>query len=290
MKHYHCMPCCYFTTRKQNFERHIKSRKHVESTKSQQKVNQKSTSSQPKLCQPKPKQISENDEITPFQCHYCMKYFKFKQSMYKHIKYSCKQNKDEDLKELARLLNEKERQITDNTKQMEKMHKQIERLSNKLQIQNINNGTINYNTINIQLLNHGDTDYSHITTNDYITCIEDCNKCVKTLIEKVHFNPNKPENMNIYLSNIKGRYVMIYKDNTWQIKDKKKQIDDLYNYNEIILENWYEEYKEKHPHIIESFQRYLKNRDGDVVLNSLKEEVLLLLYNNRHMLSIEGGS
>ena len=285
MPDYYCLSCNYFTHRKQNYERHVKTRKHIESTESQPKVNQKSTSSQPKV-----NLFSDFEEITPFQCHYCMKYFKFKQSMYKHIKYSCKQNKDEDLKELARLLNEKEKQITDNTKQMEKMQKQIERLSNKLQIQNINNGTINYNTINIQLLNHSDTDYSHITTNDYITCIADCNKCVKTLIEKVHFNPEKPENMNIYLSNIKGRYVMIYKDNTWQIKDKKKQIDDLYNYNEMVLENWYEEYKEKHPHIIESFKRYLKNRDGDVVLNSLKEEVLLLLYNNRHMLSIEGGS
>ena len=91
------------------------------------------------------------------------------------------------------------------------MQKQIEKLSNKLQIQNINNGTINNNTFNIQLLNHTDTDYSHLTETDYIKCIKDCNQCVKTLIEKVHFNKDKPENMNIYLSNIKGNYLMVYK-------------------------------------------------------------------------------
>ena len=119
-----------------------------------------------------------------------------------------KKNEDEDFKELARLMNEKDRYlvevIKDNNNQMNKMYKQIEKLKNKLQIQNINNGIINNNTINIQLLNHGESDYSHITPTDYISCIKSCNKCVKQLIEKVHFNNGKPENMNIYLSNIKG--------------------------------------------------------------------------------------
>ena len=140
------------------------------------------------------------------------------------------------------------------------------------------------NVVNIQLLNHPDTDYSHLTHTDYITCIHDCNHCIKSLIEKVHFNKNKPENMNIYLSNIKGKYVMIYKDNTWQISDKKRQIDDLYDNNEMLLENWYDEYKEKYPNIILSFKRYLKNRDEDVVLNRIKDEILLMLYNKRKMI------
>ena len=279
---YTCIQCHYSTKRKTEFQRHLKTMKHKNATESQHLVNKKSTFSQQKV------NIFSETCTTPFQCHYCDKCFKFKQSMYRHIKYTCKKNKDEDFKELARLLNEKDKQIHDNTKEMEKMQKQIDKLSNKLQLQtvsNVNNGVIN--NINIQLLNHGETDYSHMTPHDYITCIENCNKCVKTLIEKVHFNIRKPENMNIYLSNIKGKYVMIYKDNTWQIQDKKKQVEDLYDYNEMVLENWYDEYKEKYPHIIESFQRYLKNRDGDVLLNKLKDEILLMLYNNRKMISLD---
>ena len=80
---------------------------------------------------------------------------------------------------------------------------------------------------------------------------------------------------------------MIYKNNTWQIQDKKKQIEDLYDQNENVLENWYDEYKEKYPHIIKSFQRYLKNRDEDDLLNHVKEEILLMLYNNRKMIPNE---
>ncbi len=296
MTTYECK-CCNFSTRlKSNYNRHLKTNKHKKSTESQPLVNQKSTFSQPKV-----NLLQKKNNTHVFKCKYCDKNFKFKQSMYKHIKYTCKKNIDEDFQELARLLNEKEKQhvmteqnmvkqLAIKETEMKKMQKQIDKLTNKLQIQNINQGFVQNgnNVINIQLLNHKDTDYSHLTPKDYISCIQDCNQCVKTLIEKVHFNTNKPENMNIYLSNIKGKYLMIYKDNTWQIQDKKTQVDDLYDNNEFVLEAWYDEYKEKYPSIINSFQRYLQNRDENEVLNNIKEEILVMLYNKRKMIAIEG--
>ena len=130
-----------------------------------------------------------------FECKYCDKVFKHQSSLSKHIKYSCKHNKDEDLKELARLLNET---IKDKDKELRKMQKQIDKLTNKLQIQNINNNITQYNLTNVNnavnnvyLLNYNNTDYSHLTERDYISCINDCNHCIKTLIEKVHFNSEK---------------------------------------------------------------------------------------------------
>ena len=302
MSKYYCNYCDYDAKVKSSYDKHLKTKKHENKKLEYLGVNQKSTKSQPRVNQKSTKSqhfedISQEDNFeSKFKCKYCEKNFKFKQSMYKHIKYTCKKNKDEDFKELARLLNEKDKQIkeliSDKNIQFQKMQKQIDKLINKLQIQNmnsgnINNGTINNNTMNIQLLNYKDTDYSHLTPKDYITCIQDCNHCVKTLIEKVHFNKDKPENMNIYLSNIKGKYVMIYKDNEWQIKDKKTQVDDLYEYNEFVLENWYDEYAEKYPNIVESFKKYLTNRDTNILLNEIKEEILVLLYNKRKMIANE---
>ena len=302
LKKYNCVSCDFHTNLKGDFLRHLQTKKHIESPQSHHLVTPKSPFSHPKVTPKSPQKHGflscvENqiNEIVQehFQCKYCKKAFKYKQGMYRHIKYTCKKNKDEDFQELARLLNEKEKQMKLNETKMHnemiKMQKQIDKLTTKLQIQNINHGTIQNgnNVVNIQLLNHKDTDYSHLTPKDYITCIRDCNKCVKTLIEKVHFNVQKPENMNIYLSNIKGKYIMIYKDNTWQIQDKKRQVDDLYDNNELLLENWYDEYKEKYPSIIQSFQRYLQNRAEDIVLNNIKEEILLMLYNKRKMIPIE---
>ena len=74
---------------------------------------------------------------------------------------------------------------------------------------------------------------------------------------------------------------MLYKNNKWQIMNRKSQIDDLYDYNEVLLENWYDEYKDKYPEMIRSFERYLKNKDDDNLLNGVKDEILLMLYNNR---------
>ena len=285
MEKYYCECCNYNAKVKSSYDKHLKTKKHKESTKSQHLVNLKSTFSQPKV------NLLDCDSKTQFQCHYCHKFFKFKQSMYKHIKYTCKKNKDEGLKELARLLNEKDNLLNEQTKQIEKlqinMQKQIEKLTQKLQIQNIVHGDINNhqnNFYNIQLLNHTDTDYSHLTPTDYMKCIRDCNFCVKTLIEQVHFNEKKPENMNIYISNIKGNYAMIFKDHKWQIVNKKDQIDHLYDYNEVVLETWYDDYKEQYPEIIKSFQKYLDNKDESDIINSVKAKIIYMLYNNRKMI------
>ena len=182
------------------------------------------------------------------------------------------------------LLNEKNEEI-------ESKDKKIEELMQKLECQVMtNNGTIvqgnQQNIANIQLLNYNKTDYDFLSDSDYIRCFMDNNHCVKKLIEKVHFNPNKPENMNVYISSMKGKYVMVYRDNVWQLKNRKQQIDDLYETNELVLEQWFDEYKEQYPDIIKSFTRYLKNKSNDhELIRSVKDEVMLMLYNKRYLIS-----
>ena len=297
MSNYFCNCCNYDAKVKSSFDKHMRTKKHQNNVA---KISQNLAKFSPNLAE----NFHNSDKIEPnhpqnltdfqnplknnpkiFQCKYCDKNFKHHSSLSKHVKYTCKKNKDEDLKELARLLNET---IKDKDSQLHKMQKHIERLTNKLQMQNINNNITQYNLTNVNnvfLLDYSKTDYSHLTERDYITCIKDCNHCIKTLIEKVHFNKDKPENMNIYISSIKGNYVMVYKDNRWQIQNKKEHIDDLYNYNEVVLENWYDDYKETYPHIIQSFQRYLKNKDANQSINSVKEEILVMLYNKRKLLN-----
>ena len=273
MPDYHCKCCNYQTRIKTHYIKHLNTTKHKKCIQNVSKT--------PKMY---PKCIQKT-----YSCKYCNKHYKYSQGLSKHIKYTCKNNQDEDLKELARLLNETKEEMNEiiesKNNQLEKMQKQIDKLTTKLQIKNIVNGDIiNNNVYNIQLLNYGKTDYSHLTEIDYVNCIKDCNYCVKSLIEKVHFNKNKPENMNIYISSIKGNYVMIYKDNAWQIQDRKEQIDDMYDYNEIILDKWHDEYRKKYPEMINSFQKYLKNKDDSDTINEVKKEILLMLYNKRQLI------
>tara|TARA_Y100000768_G_scaffold208040_1_gene156692 strand:+ start:222 stop:1094 length:873 start_codon:yes stop_codon:yes gene_type:complete len=279
MNKYYCKCCDYNAKVKSSYDKHLKTKKH--------KIKRQNVSQMLGDVSPMLGEISLNskNDKKPLKCDYCGKIFKHRSSRSKHIKYTCKKNKDEDLKELARLLNEK---IKDKDIQMENMQKQIDKLTNKLQIQQVNNTNTNIHysvNNNIYLLDYKHTDYSHLTEKDYITCINDCNYCVKSLIEKVHFNEKKPENMNIYISSIKGNYVMVYNDNCWQIQNKKDQVNDLFEYNEVILSKWYEDSKERYPEILNSFQKYLINKDDSDIINEVKHEILKMLYNKRNILT-----
>jgi hypothetical protein len=64
----------------------------------------------------------------------------------------------------------------------------------KLEINNTYNTHNTINNVNINLLNYNDTDTSHLTDSDYEKCIKQVYNCVMKMIERVHFNPEKPEN------------------------------------------------------------------------------------------------
>ena len=345
-----CIQCDFHTNLKSNFERHEKTNKHkknkkcypfLENSPKMLSENGKMLSKCYPFFEKKNKMLSENEKknkkkntmlsenekknnesdetdelenkIEKHICKYCQKEFKHRSGMSKHIKYVCKKNEDEDLKELIRLLNEqnqkKDEQIIElmkyNTdiqesttvikKQNENMKKQIEKLSKKLKVQNIgtqysNNGIVNYN---VKLLNYVDTDYSHLTKNDYAKCVSDCNHCVKTLIEKVHFNTKKPENMNVYIASMKDKYIMVYKDDKWTLQNRKKVIDRMYSDNECEIDMWLEDHSEQFPELVKQYERYQKNKKEDNVEENVKELIMLDMYNRRNMIkenlaSIEG--
>lgn len=215
-----------------------------------------------------------------FPCEYCGKKFTFKQAMYKHIKYVCKKNKDEDFKELARLFNLhiKEQAKKDDIKDklILGMTKNIEKLMCKLEINGSHNTT---NIQNIQLLPYRETDVSHLTDKDYRECLNHRNQCVKHMIEKVHFNPAKPENMNIHISNMKDKYIMIYDGTQWNIADRKRELNYLYDEKEMMLEEWLESNPDKV--LRDKFMKYLNNKEDDECLNQIKEEIKMMLYNKQ---------
>jgi len=292
---YTCNCCKYVTNKKFNYEKHLLSERHCLIEKSFL-IQQKTTLKQP---DDNPKQLNDNlkttieleseleKNATGFTCKYCHQPFSFRQSMNRHIKYSCKKNKDEDLKELVRLLNQRleqqENKIDSQCKQLDAQSKQIDKLMGKLEI----NGSFNTNIQNINLLSYRETDVSHLTDQDYRSCLKKVNHCVKNMIEKVHFNPGKPENMNIYISNIKDKYIMLYDGANWNLANKKDEIDRLYEEKEMMLEEWLESNPEKE--LKEKFMKYLNNKESDECLNRIKDEIKLMLYNNQKMIELKNS-
>jgi len=123
---YTCECCNYYTKRKYNYDKHIESNKH-KLVESKLVVNPESTQSQP-LVNPESTQ-NQQKVAAPFTCKYCEQNFKFKQSMYRHIKYTCTKNKTEDLTELVRLLNAR---LDKQDNQLETQSKQIENIISEI--------------------------------------------------------------------------------------------------------------------------------------------------------------
>ena len=274
---YNCDCCHYNTNIKSNYLKHLDTQKHYVAFKKKEKEENKQIKTV----------IKEK-----FLCKYCCQKFSFRQSMNRHIKYSCTKNKDEDLKELVRLLNNQlEQQKTDFQTQLQSQHnqlqtqsKQIEKLMGKLEI-NINTTNIQNNIKNnITLLSYNDTDVSHLTDNDYKKCIKKVCFCVMGLIEKIHFNPEKPENMNIYISNMKDKYLMIYENGNWNLKNKKYEMDKLYDDKETMIEQWVEENKD--PEMEKFFKKYLNNKKDTSTIDMINEEIKMMMYNKKKTLEI----
>ncbi len=262
--------------------------------------------------------ISLNSAKT-YKCSFCDKDFSRKDSLKRHLKTCKEKKKDETVKEsmeeLVKLLNEKEKQLKESQKEKEKQlkesekkdkqlakilsdkdkqlmdelkkrDKQIEELIKKAGIVNSNNVTNNIQN-NFKLLNYKETDTSHLTENDYVKCLEHYNFCVPHLIKKIHFNPKKPENHNIYISNLKNSYVMIYINNKWKVKNRDETISRMIDDKQIILEKKIQEWVEsgiQYPKVMARFSRYIEKREENDVINAIKEDIKLMLYNNRNMI------
>ena len=241
------------------------------------------------------------DTTSNFTCEFCKKPFTRNSSRLRHYK-SCnvikvqnesREKEYSDLKNLVKLMNEK---IEQTTMQFKSLKKEIKRKNNQIvELQKkagITIGTQNNNIQNnikndIKILAFNKTDMSHLNDTDFLSFLDHANFCIPHMIKKLHFDPEKPENHNIYISNIKNNYVMLYDGNKWTLQDQKNVIDNLLQDNTYILEEKMEDWikrGQKYPKIMEKFNRYLEKKESDNILDQIKEEVKLILFNNRQVI------
>ena len=218
-------------------------------------------------------------------CKFCDKNYSTSSNLSKHFK-KCKDKKktdeaNENMLELVKLLNEQKQEFKT---ELEKKNNQIDELIKKA---GINNSTITQNIQNnIKLLAYDKTDISDLTEKDFIKCFNHNNMCVPHLVKRIHFNPKKPENHNVFISNLKSGYIMLYDGKKWNTFNRDEIVDDIFDDKHDILEQKYEEWVnigKDYPIIYHKFRRYLDKINNDVVLKKVKDEMKFVLYNNRNI-------
>jgi hypothetical protein len=145
-----------------------------------------------------------------------------------------------------------------------------------------NNNIIENQTININ--NYNNTDNSHIKDSDFANILlNDVFTSLTKLLEIRHINPDKPENMNLLITNMKDKYMKIYQDNNWKIVDRKQQIDIIFDELWTLFIVWKQTNKHLFTKIGElkynTMEKHLENQDSRV-----KKEMAYDLYNNRKII------
>lgn len=230
-----------------------------------------------------------------YSCRYCDDRFTTSNSMYRHMKHNCKVKKREDImrdeiyERLLLLENSNKRLEKSNEKIMaenEKLKNKVTRMERKIKSKTItNNGTLNINNgviNNITLVAYGSEDMSKIGRKEILQILKKGYNSTVHLTEAIHFNPKYPEYNNVYITNMKDKYAMMYDGDKWTLTMKESLIDKIYehkrNYIEANIDDYLNSLRQSD---IRSLNRWLDTEDDDFKIKLIKEKIKLLLYNHR---------
>jgi hypothetical protein len=153
---------------------------------------------------------------------------------------------------------------------------------------NTNNTQNNFqnNVQNITLYGYGKEDISKIDKNLLFNGINRVYGAPLHLTKAIHFNEKFPEYNNIYIASMKDKYGMQYDGKEWNLVDKNKLIDQIYEDKKVIVADNVENFSSKlSTSKKERIKDWLDNEThpDDKGTSDVKDEMKLLLYNKRKM-------
>jgi hypothetical protein len=239
---------------------------------------------------PKPLKICENNKKEHI-CHNCDITFSKASNLARHLKNTCaskgKPNTNPKMQQLENKVKELEEMLK---KGLNPINNTIGNINNGRNIStntstntNSNNNINSNNTQNIVNINvFGKEDLSHITDETYKQIFRRCKNSVPAYIKIKHFSSKKPENSNIYISDLKGQYAVLYDGNNWNIEDKQEILQNLYEVNCGQLMTKYEDLKDELDDItVKKYNRFVETMDEPETEDNAKEEIKKILYNEK---------
>jgi hypothetical protein len=270
----------------------------------------------------KENEVENNHNLrNKYECNYCHNIFTRSDSLNKHISERCKIKKQQDqekedlmtrlikekedqkkeMNEIKKLLENKDKEMVNKNNQIEEIMKKMENIEKLIQnkntkiVNNSNNTANSNNTVcgnkiqnnihnEFKIIAYGKEDLSHLKDKDYKMILNKGFKSVPELMESIHFNKNKPENHNIYISNLRDNHVLVYNGTEWQLRERDDVLLDMVYIKSDILTAKFDELVDRLDEVtIKKFRRFLEQKDDDDVINSIKKDLKLLMYNKRKM-------
>ena len=220
-----------------------------------------------------------------YKCDHCNHTFTQKNNMYSHMKNRCKIKKrnEDNLQNIHIEL----KRIKEMNEKLEERIKILEAEKSNIQVNTVNavnavNTVNNFN--NMILVGYGKEDMKKIDKNDILKSMKSGFYSTLQLTDTIHFNPKYPEYHNIYISNIKDKYGMVYDGNEWTLLTKTELVDKVYdekkNFIESNIDDFCESISKSQKNALE---RWMNIDDDHPKIKEVKDNIKLLLYNKRNI-------
>ena len=242
--------------------------------------------------------------IGNYKCDCCGKGFSHRQSLHVH-QMSCNAKAapsvTEIIEELKNTVLEERRIHQQEREQYQKEHNELkaqisillDKYAQTTTSHNTTTSTTNSNnntnidtqqnniTININAFGNENIDY--IDDKSILSCIDRVYKSIPSLLEKIHFDPEHPENHNIKITNKKLPYASVMGNNRkWKTVDRKDAIDTMVSNGYNLLDEKYTENKDKFApskqQRIEGFLSKCETEEKEV-MKQIKSEVDMMVLN-----------
>ena len=267
---YHCCRCGYCSKIKTQYVRHLKRKKECEPRFSNKSVKELLKEV---LTNNEKREKKEETENVLNQCKFCLKKYSRKCHLSRHMK-TCN---------VVKKMKNMEEKIVSLTNKINNLNKypNVTTINNNV---NVNN-TINVNnTLNVVINNYGNENMDFITSDFLDDLIKIPFGSVQNLVETLHFSENHPENHNIKINNKKLPYASIYRNNKWELINKKECLVDIVDRSYMIIDLHYNE--EGHINLqpnqkkrYEKFQNLYDNDDQDLKRKLVMDTELVILNN-----------
>ncbi len=241
-----------------------------------------------------PCRVVNVDNDKSLDCEFCNKTYSNKCNLYKHLKIckvkinssriveknlnenekkKKKENKEmfESLKnELSESLKNEFSELRSSLKESIVQNNPNQKSSNQITNNNNNNITIVTQVNQNIICNFGKEDLKDFGYKYFMNLLTIPRQSVKKLVEDIHFNPNRPQNMNVILPDRNKSMIYVYENEDWVIANKDHVLYNLVDKNFERVDDFYEDHKDHlERRIIENYERYT----DEYIYTKLKEDL-----------------
>jgi hypothetical protein len=229
---YNCEGCLFYSKQKNDYNRHLKTKKH-QSNVGNSLIPMVMSTNEHKMSTNEHKMSTNEHKMSTnnlkYMCDFCDDNFNTKANKRRHELHYCKENTSIMTHKIKKLEREKN-----------KLEKKIEKMLDKTCTINNNTTNNNSNTF-IVVNNYGKENTEYLTAEKIVQLLNRPYDSIQDLIKMLHFNADHPENHNVKITNKKEPFALVWNDPIWELRKKKTVVKDMVDKGYMMIDNTHDE-------------------------------------------------